>query len=77
MNLTNYLKLNGTLSFAACEIRHCINMNIVNDLVDEEVELFEFTLERTPDLDLRILLHPAERHISTFGSDCKKCSNNG
>ena len=71
MNLTNYLKLNGTLSFAACEIRHCMTVNIVNDLVDEEVELFEFTLERTPDLDSRILLDPADKQISTFGSDYK------
>ena len=38
--------------FAACETRRCVNVNIVDDLVDEPEENFflDYTLERTPGL---------------------------
>ena len=52
----DYLELNSILSFDACQSRSCINVTIVDDLVDEPLEYFNFTLERTPDLDTRISL---------------------
>ena len=35
------------LSFAACQIRSCVNVSIINDIVLENVESFDVTLERT------------------------------
>jgi hypothetical protein len=56
VNPMDYLELNSTLSFDACQTRRCVNVTIVDDLVDEPLEYFNFTLERTPDLDTRISL---------------------
>ena len=44
------------LSFSACETRQCVDVAIVNDLMNEPEERFGVTLERTPDLDSRIIL---------------------
>ena len=60
----DYLELNSTLSFDACQNRSCINVIIVDDLVDEPLEYFNFTLERTPDLDTRISLNPVDGRIA-------------
>ena len=51
------------LSFPACETRQCVDVVIVNDLRDEPEEGFSVTLERTPDLDSRIMLHPLNGEI--------------
>ena len=60
----DYLELNSILSFDACHTRRCINVTIVDDLVDEPLEYFDFTLERTPDLDTRISLNPVDGWIA-------------
>ena len=64
VNPMDYLQLNSTLSFATCQKRHCMNVIIVNDMVDEPEEFFNYTLERTPGLDTRILLAPIDGQIS-------------
>ena len=46
------------LQFDTCDVRQCILVSIVNDLVDEPEEFFIYTLERTPGLDDRIDLDP-------------------
>ena len=51
------------LSFAACETRQCVNMDILSDLVDEPVEEFDITLERTTGLDHRISLRPVDARV--------------
>ena len=58
-------KLNSStiLSFPACDTRQCVDMIIVNDLMDEPEEGFGVTLERTPHLDSRIMLHPVNGEI--------------
>ena len=33
-----------TLTFAACTTRHCVNVNIVNDVVHEPDEAFDYNL---------------------------------
>ena len=54
--------------FGVCETRHCVNVTIVNDNELEEIESFEVTLERTPNLDSRIILAPVIATI-TIGDD--------
>ena len=64
----DYLELNSILSFDACQNRSCINVTIVDDLVDKPLEYFYFTLERTPDLDTRISLNPVDGRIDNDGN---------
>ena len=59
----DYQLLSTTISFESCETRQCVNFSIVSDLIDEPEESFNYTLERTPDLDPRISLDPVEGEI--------------
>ena len=48
-----------TLSFAACARRRCVNVNIVDDMVDEPNEVFAYILGPPPaGLDPRIKIRP-------------------
>ena len=67
----DYLELNSILSFDTCQMRHCVNVTIVDDLVDEPLEYFNFTLERTPDLDTRISLFPVDGRIAIIDNNGK------
>ena len=59
------------LMFTACEIRSCVNVTIVDDVVDELEEIFDVTLERTPGLDSRIRINPADGQILIIDNDGK------
>ena len=59
----DYIGVSRILRFAACETRQCVNMDIVSDLVDEPVEEFDITLERTIGLDSRIRLVPVDARV--------------
>ena len=63
VDLVDYLRLSNILSFAACEIRRCVSVTIVDDLVAEPNEFFHYTLERTPGLDSRISLAPVDGRV--------------
>ena len=65
----DYLTLNSILSFGACQTRHCTDVTIMDDLVDEPLEYFDFTLERTPGLDTRISLNPVDGRIAIIDND--------
>ena len=65
----DYLELNNILPFDACQNRNCINLTIVDDLVDERLEYFNFTVERTPGLDTRISLFPVDGRIAIIDND--------
>ena len=55
----DYVPLDETLTFAECETRRCVDVIIVNDLVDEPEENFFYTLEeRTPGLHPNIDVDP-------------------
>ena len=56
----DYGAVSTLLSFAACQMRSCVNVSIENDIVLENVEPFAVTLERTPELDSRITLNPVD-----------------
>ena len=57
------------LSFAACQIRSCVNVSIINDIVLENVESFDVTLDRTTGLDSRIALEPVDGVIEITDND--------
>ena len=59
----DYVRLSRILSFGACEKKRCVDVEIVNDVVDEPQEKFVVTLERTPDLNSRIMLDPVNEDI--------------
>ena len=46
------------LMFDSCETRQCTNIAIMNDGLEESTESFSVTLERTSELDTRIILDP-------------------
>ena len=59
----DYGALSLILRFDCCETRDCVNVTIVNDLVDELEEHFRVTLTRTNGLDSRISLNPVDGQI--------------
>ena len=59
----DYIGLSMVLSFPSCETKQCLNITIVSNLVDEPVEEFDITLERTTGLDTRISLQPVDARI--------------
>ena len=59
----DYIEVSRILRFAACEARQCLNVTIVSDLMDEPVEEFDITLERTIGLDTRIRLAPVDASV--------------
>ena len=65
----DYRVLNEMLMFAACETRRCVNVTIMNDLVDEPEENFFYTLERTPGLHPNISFDPVLGEIVIENDD--------
>ena len=63
MEPTDYGALSSILRFDSCETHDCVNVDIVNDLVDEPEEFFRVTLMRTNGLDSRISLNPVDGQI--------------
>ena len=57
------------LMFDSCETRQCTNITIMNDALEESIESFFVTLERTQDLDPRITLDPAVGEIFVTTDD--------
>ena len=56
----DYIGLSTILSFPTCGTRQCVNVSLESDGVLEDVESFGVTLERTPNLDMRITLKPVD-----------------
>ena len=48
------------LTFDECERQMCVNVSIIQDLVDESDEFFTFHLNRTTDLSSHIDLDPVD-----------------
>ena len=69
----DYDPLSVNLNFAACETRQCVNATIVDDFVDEPIESFNVTLERTLGLDIRIRLDPVDGVVEIDDNDGKIC----
>ena len=55
----DYIGFSMTLTFDTCETRRCVNVDIVDDMVDERLEFFDYILEPlTTGLDPRITIRP-------------------
>ena len=65
----DYGAIDVILEFDVCETRKCVNVSIVNDLVDEEDEIFTYHLRRTPNLDHRIDLEPIDGTVEIINDD--------
>ena len=65
----DYGAIDVILEFDVCETRKCVNVMIVNDLVDEEDEIFTYHLRRTPNLDPRIDLAPIDGTVEIIDDD--------
>ena len=63
---TDYGFVSAILNFAACEIRSCVDISIMNDIENELDEALNITLERSPDLNGRITLDPVGGVITVF-----------
>ena len=70
-----FAEVTRPLSFAACETRQCVNVNFVVDLVDEIVEEFDVSLERTIGLDTSISLRPSAVDARVFINDDIECKS--
>ena len=63
-------ELHETLMFGPCDIRQCVNVTIIDDLVIEEDEKsFHYRLWRTSDLSLSIDLNSANGEVVIWDND--------
>ena len=70
MSPMDYSSFSMTLIFATCETRRCVNVNIVDDLVDEPDEVFDYILGPAC-LDSRITIRPDVGEIVITDNDGK------
>ena len=59
MQTVDYEATDIIVTFEACEKQKCVDVVIFDDTVEEEPESFSYHLTRTPNLDSRIELDPA------------------
>ena len=69
VNLMDYDDVSTTLSFNACENQSCVDIIIVNDMLHEEDEAFNVTLERTSGLNENITLNRVDTVIEIIDDD--------
>ena len=68
----DYIGFSMTLTFDTCEIRRCVNVSIVDDMVDEPDEVFDYILTPPPaGLDPRITIRPDMGEIFIIDDDGK------
>ena len=66
----DYGGFSTTLTFAACATRRCVNVNIVNDMVHEPDEVFDYILGPPPaGLDPRIAIRPDMGEVLITAND--------
>ena len=68
---SDYIPVERTLTFKACDRRHCVNITILNDTQVENDEIFHVNLERTIGLNRTIKLDPIEGIIQIEENDCE------
>ena len=69
--------MSRTVTFAACQIRHCLTIFIINDLEVENEESFMVVLERTPDLKSNISINPTSGDVIINSDDGMLCRAHG
>ena len=53
MNSSDYEALSEVVAFAPCEIQHCLNLTIKDDLTNEPEETLSLSLTKTTFITLR------------------------
>ena len=71
VNVSDYSLGTEVLTFPACTLRQCVNVSIIDDMLQETNESFSLTLERSPGLDSRITLDPAHSTVIILNDDSK------
>ena len=61
--------MNETITLSPCEKLHCVNLSIINDLVNEPLETFSLSLTRSPDTPPFILVTPAAGEVVITDDD--------
>ena len=61
--------MDTTLQFAACVMKSCVSVSIVDDEMLENDESFDITLKRTPGLDNRIILDAVVGVVEIIDND--------
>ena len=73
----DYSSFSMTLTFDTCETHGCVNVSIVDDLVDEPDEVFVYSLGPPPaGLDPRITIRPDMGEVFIFDNDGNNNNNN-
>ena len=65
----DYDGISAIVPFAACQRRACVIVTIIDDEILENIESFNFTLERTSELDIRITLDPVDGVVEINDND--------
>ena len=65
----DYVSLTEVLMFDECDTQQCVNVTIVDDLVNDPAETFHVFLERASGLDTRIILDPDDGEIAIGDND--------
>ena len=62
----DYTALSTLLRFGRCEKTKCVTIAIVDDILPEEVESFNVTLEMTENVSPYVFLHTHEAVVQIF-----------
>ena len=65
----DYESVDTVLSFGADSTESCVDINITDDSVVEQIESFIVTLEGSPDLDDSVSLSPTQGMITIIDDD--------
>ena len=69
MSPGDYDAVSTILEFGACDTRRCTEILIMDDMRVEQTKSIPVTLERTSDLDSRIILDPFEGDVEIIDND--------
>ena len=74
MSPSDYEAVREVLTFAPCETRHCVNVIITDDLVNEPEETFSLSLNK---LTSFVTLSTAAGEVLITDDDGKECLSQG
>ena len=60
-----------SLTFSACDLKQCMNISIIDDMLQEQNEAFSLSLMGSNGLDPVIILDPSNSTIVILNSDSK------
>ena len=67
----DYVPLDSTITFGACENRKCVNISIIDDQKVEKAEYFHIKLLRSPGLREGVIFNQIDGQIWIYSQDSK------